>query len=69
MQTGTPSGVGTFRDPPRYLADGDEVVVEIEGIGRLENRCRTVEMAAATGDPVGSTAARAIDSSDAGTAR
>jgi 2-keto-4-pentenoate hydratase/2-oxohepta-3-ene-1,7-dioic acid hydratase in catechol pathway len=40
IATGTPSGVGAFRDPPRFLQDGDEVVVEIEGIGRLVNRCR-----------------------------
>ncbi|HEV8054843.1 MAG: fumarylacetoacetate hydrolase family protein [Chloroflexi bacterium] len=41
IATGTPAGVGVFRTPPRLLADGDEVVVEIEGIGRLVNRCRT----------------------------
>lgn len=40
IATGTPSGVGAFRKPPRYLTDGDVVVVEIEGIGRLENTCR-----------------------------
>ena len=40
IATGTPAGVGGFRDPPLWLADGDEVVVEIEGIGRLVNRCR-----------------------------
>ena len=40
IATGTPGGVGAFRDPPRFLADGDRVVVEIEGIGRLENVCR-----------------------------
>ena len=39
--TGTPSGVGEFRDPPRYLADGDEVVVEIERVGALRNPVRT----------------------------
>ncbi|MBW2614657.1 MAG: fumarylacetoacetate hydrolase family protein [Deltaproteobacteria bacterium] len=39
--TGTPSGVGAFRDPSVYMKDGDEVVVEIERIGRLVNRCRT----------------------------
>ncbi len=39
LATGTPSGVGVFRDPPRFLADGDTVTVEIERIGRLENRC------------------------------
>lgn len=38
--TGTPHGVGAFRDPPVYLNDGDEIVVEIEGIGRLVNTCR-----------------------------
>ncbi len=35
--TGTPSGVGAFRDPPVFLADGDEVVVEIERVGALRN--------------------------------
>ena len=35
--TGTPSGVGMARTPPRWLRAGDEVVVEIDGIGRLEN--------------------------------
>jgi acylpyruvate hydrolase len=35
--TGTPSGVGHRRDPKVRLADGDRVVVAIEGIGRLEN--------------------------------
>ncbi len=38
--TGTPDGVGIFRDPPVLLQDGDIVEVEIEGIGRLTNRCR-----------------------------
>lgn len=38
IATGTPGGVGVFRKPPVFLADGDEVVVEIEGIGRLVNR-------------------------------
>ena len=40
IATGTPGGVGIFRDPPALLGDGDEVVVEIEGIGRLVNVCR-----------------------------
>ena len=40
IATGTPGGVGIFRDPPILLGDGDEVVVEIEGIGRLMNTCR-----------------------------
>jgi 2-keto-4-pentenoate hydratase/2-oxohepta-3-ene-1,7-dioic acid hydratase in catechol pathway len=40
IATGTPGGVGIFRDPPALLGDGDEVSVEIEGIGRLTNVCR-----------------------------
>ena len=35
--TGTPSGVGHGRTPPRYLRDGDVVEVEIEGVGTLSN--------------------------------
>lgn len=35
--TGTPSGVGFSRTPPRYLAPGDMVEVEIEKIGLLRN--------------------------------
>jgi len=42
IATGTPGGVGVFRDPPRFLGDGDRVVVEIERIGRLTNRCRVI---------------------------
>ena len=40
IATGTPGGVGIFRDPPVLLDDGDVVTVEIEGIGSLVNRCR-----------------------------
>jgi 2-keto-4-pentenoate hydratase/2-oxohepta-3-ene-1,7-dioic acid hydratase in catechol pathway len=40
LLTGTPSGVGVFREPPVFLADGDEVTVEIEGIGALTNPVR-----------------------------
>jgi 2-keto-4-pentenoate hydratase/2-oxohepta-3-ene-1,7-dioic acid hydratase in catechol pathway len=38
--TGTPKGVGVFRKPPVFLKNGDEVIVEIEGIGSLVNTCR-----------------------------
>jgi acylpyruvate hydrolase len=38
--TGTPSGVGSAMDPPRYLRDGDVYEVEIEGIGALRNTFR-----------------------------
>jgi 2-keto-4-pentenoate hydratase/2-oxohepta-3-ene-1,7-dioic acid hydratase in catechol pathway len=40
IATGTPAGVGVFRKPPRFLGDGDVVVIDIEGIGSLTNRCR-----------------------------
>ena len=40
IATGTPSGVGWFREPKKLLRDGDEMVVEIDGIGRLMNTCR-----------------------------
>lgn len=40
--TGTPHGVGLGRDPKVYMQNGDVIVVEIERIGRLENRCRTI---------------------------
>jgi 2-keto-4-pentenoate hydratase/2-oxohepta-3-ene-1,7-dioic acid hydratase in catechol pathway len=33
--TGTPSGVGGARTPPRFLAPGDELVSTIEGIGTI----------------------------------
>ena len=38
--TGTPPGVGLGRTPPLYLADGDEVRVEIDGVGSLTNPVR-----------------------------
>jgi 2-keto-4-pentenoate hydratase/2-oxohepta-3-ene-1,7-dioic acid hydratase in catechol pathway len=37
IATGTPAGVGIGFDPPRFLAPGDRMTVEVEGIGRLEN--------------------------------
>jgi acylpyruvate hydrolase len=40
IATGTPGGVGHARKPPRYLRDGDVLVTEIDGIGRLENAVR-----------------------------
>ena len=35
--TGTPAGVGIFRDPQRLLQPGDEVTIEIEGLPSLTN--------------------------------
>jgi 2-keto-4-pentenoate hydratase/2-oxohepta-3-ene-1,7-dioic acid hydratase in catechol pathway len=37
ISTGTPSGVGIFRDPPVLLRAGDVVECEIEGIGTIRN--------------------------------
>ena len=40
LLTGTPHGVGIGRTPPLFMQDGDEIVVEVEGIGALRNVCR-----------------------------
>ena len=37
--TGTPAGVGSTRDPRRYLAPGDVITSAIEGIGTMRNVC------------------------------
>lgn len=37
VATGTPSGVGFARKPPRYLKAGEEVVIRIDRIGELRN--------------------------------
>jgi 2-keto-4-pentenoate hydratase/2-oxohepta-3-ene-1,7-dioic acid hydratase in catechol pathway len=42
IATGTPKGVGFAMDPQQFLADGDEVVITIEGIGELRNRVEQV---------------------------
>ncbi len=38
--TGTPPGVGFARRPPVFLADGDQVEIAIDGVGRLMNPVR-----------------------------
>ncbi|WP_246998379.1 fumarylacetoacetate hydrolase family protein [Halosolutus gelatinilyticus] len=38
--TGTPPGVGVYREPPVLLDDGDSVTIGIDGIGELTNDCR-----------------------------
>jgi 2-keto-4-pentenoate hydratase/2-oxohepta-3-ene-1,7-dioic acid hydratase in catechol pathway len=38
IATGTPAGVGIGFKPPKFLSPGDEVEIEIEGLGRLVNR-------------------------------
>ena len=48
--TGTPPGVGMARKPPRWLKPGDEVEVEIDGLGTLKNPIAAdVEIKAGTG--------------------
>ncbi len=37
IATGTPSGVGFFRDPKVFMKAGDRIEVEISGIGTLRN--------------------------------
>ncbi|MFI5259807.1 MAG: fumarylacetoacetate hydrolase family protein [Candidatus Limnocylindrales bacterium] len=49
--TGTPSGVGVFRDPPVYLEPGDLVRVEVERIGRLTNPVTDPDGQAPDGSP------------------
>lgn len=39
ISTGTPAGVGLGRTPQRWLVPGDEMVVEVEGLGALRNKC------------------------------
>ncbi len=41
LLTGTPSGVGFARDPQVFLKPGDEIIVEVEGIGRLINHVQS----------------------------
>jgi 2-keto-4-pentenoate hydratase/2-oxohepta-3-ene-1,7-dioic acid hydratase in catechol pathway len=43
IATGTPHGVGAFKDNPLYLSAGDVISVEIEGIGTLSNPVRSAE--------------------------
>lgn len=43
IATGTPEGVGVFRDPPVFLKDGDTVEIEVERVGRLRNLVRVLE--------------------------
>lgn len=38
--TGTPAGIGYFREPRVVLNDGDEISVKIEQIGTLVNKVR-----------------------------
>ena len=35
--TGTPAGVGVFREPKRLLQPGDTVTIQIDGVGEITN--------------------------------
>ncbi len=35
--TGTPAGVGAFRNPPVWMQPGDEITIEIDGLGSITN--------------------------------
>jgi acylpyruvate hydrolase len=37
VATGSPEGIGCFRNPPVFMFEGDSVAIEIEGIGVLKN--------------------------------
>jgi 2-keto-4-pentenoate hydratase/2-oxohepta-3-ene-1,7-dioic acid hydratase in catechol pathway len=37
LVTGTPAGVGVFRQPPVFLEPGDRMRIEAAGIGSVEN--------------------------------
>jgi 2-keto-4-pentenoate hydratase/2-oxohepta-3-ene-1,7-dioic acid hydratase in catechol pathway len=38
--TGTPAGIGAVRQPRIVLRDGDEICVQVQGVGTLVNRVR-----------------------------
>lgn len=40
ISTGTPEGVGLGREPKRWIRDGEEMVIGMQGIGELRNRAR-----------------------------
>lgn len=40
IYTGTPDGVGFYRDPQVLLGDGDTITVHVEDIGELTNSCK-----------------------------
>lgn len=44
IATGTPTPTAAGRTPPRFLRDGEEVTIRIEGIGELRNSVRTTRV-------------------------
>jgi 2-keto-4-pentenoate hydratase/2-oxohepta-3-ene-1,7-dioic acid hydratase in catechol pathway len=56
--TGTPNGVGVFRDPPLFMEPGDVVRVEIDGIGSLTSPVADERGAVPQGSPAAAEIAR-----------
>lgn len=44
IATGTPNGAGARFEPPRYLAPGDVVEIDVEGVGTLVNGVKDEEL-------------------------
>lgn len=44
LLTGTPSGIGNARDPQVFLADGDDLVTRVSGLGELRNRMTLTDL-------------------------
>jgi len=40
ITTGTPAGVGVFREPPCFLRKGETVTIRLEKVGELRNQVR-----------------------------
>ena len=64
--TGTPSGVGVFRDPPVFLVPGDVVRVEVEGIGSATNPIVDADGSVPPGSPAARLLAGRDDPAGAG---
>ena len=58
IATGTPSGVGVFRDPPVFLQPGDVASVEVSGIGRVDNPIVAYDETVPQGSPAASLVVR-----------
>ncbi|QLL06249.1 fumarylacetoacetate hydrolase family protein [Mycobacterium vicinigordonae] len=67
--TGTPAGVGFAQSPQRFLKPGQEIVSEIEGIGRLVTRTTHSAAGGDGGRAIGSPSAPAAEGTLAPTAR
>ncbi|MEO5918359.1 MAG: fumarylacetoacetate hydrolase family protein [Candidatus Limnocylindrales bacterium] len=50
IATGTPAGVGVFRDPPVFLEPGDRVRCQVDDVGKVENH--VIDWSAAAPDEV-----------------